>query len=59
MKGHFTADELGNFIMLRDINPAYIEEAHFDDDLDLFSKEIKIIKKEYLDFLEGFMDFTP
>ena len=49
MKGHFTTDEFGNFIMLRDINPVYNEEAHFDDDLDLYSPDIKIIKKEYLD----------
>ncbi len=50
MKGHFTTDEFGNFIMLRDINPNYIDEAHLDDDLDLSSPDIKIIKKEYLDF---------
>lgn len=49
MKGHFNTDEFGNFNMLRDINPLYIEEAHLDDDLDLNSPEIKIIKKEYLD----------
>ena len=57
IKGHFTTDEFGNFIMLRDINPNYNHEADLDDHLDLYSHEIKIIKKEYLD--QGFMDFTP
>jgi len=49
MKGHFTTDEFGNFIMLRDINPIYSHEIHFDDDLDLRSPQIRIIKKEFLD----------
>jgi len=35
--------------MLRDINPNYSHEINFDDDLDLDSSDIKIIKKEFLD----------
>ena len=36
MKGHFTTDESGNFIMLRDLNWNFNHEAHLDDDLDLY-----------------------
>ena len=45
--------------MMRDFTCNYQHEAHLDDNLDLESPEIKIIKKEFLDQIEGFMDFSP
>ena len=35
--------------MLRDTNGDYAHELHFDENLNLFSSDIKIIKKEYFD----------
>jgi len=35
--------------MLRDINGDYSNELHYDENLNLLSQDIKIIKKEYLD----------
>ena len=49
LKGHFTYDEFGNFIMLRDIKSDYSHELYHDENLNLLSSDIKIIKKEYLD----------
>ena len=45
--------------MMRDFNCNYQHEAHFDDELNLESPEIKVLKKEFLDEIKGFIDFGP
>ena len=35
--------------MLRDIDADYAHEIHYDENLNLLSPDIKILKKEYLD----------
>ena len=49
LKGHFTYDDDGNLIMLRDIDADYAHEIQYDENLNLLSPDIKILKKEYLD----------
>jgi hypothetical protein len=35
--------------MLRDVDADYANEIHYDENLNLLSPDIKILKKEYLD----------
>ena len=45
--------------MLRDIDADYAHEIHYDENLNLLSPDIKILKKEYLDAKQNIQRHSP